>query len=298
MNTQNAILLCISLASVVVNMTVSNKVAKAYIQTQSDNLLFSLYNRIVTTLVLMIYARTFYLHPVTLLLAAAFAFVSVVCSVMHILAYKNGPMSLTTLISSGGSLIISSLAGILFFGESVTPVQVAGIILILLVIYLFSDVKQGGNGNIQPLWIPVIILAAVLNGGQGIIQKMQGATSYTDEKPVFLLYTFLIGVFLIAIWLWLNMNTGKKEPVTLEKPSVLIGPAVISGVCIAVVNVINLKLAIEVPAPIFFPLYCGGSIIFSTLVSSLVFKEKLTTKQKISFVIGFVAIFMVADIIG
>ena len=279
-------------------MTVSNKVAKAYIQTQSDNLLFSLYNRIVTTLVLMIYARTFYLHPVTLLLAAAFAFVSVVCSVMHILAYKNGPMSLTTLISSGGSLIISSLAGILFFGESVTPVQVAGIILILLVIYLLSDVKQGGSGNIQPLWIPVIILAAVLNGGQGIIQKMQGATPYTDEKPVFLLYTFLIGVFLIAIWLWLNMNTGKKEPVTLEKPSVLIGPAVISGICIAVVNVINLKLAIEVPAPIFFPLYCGGSIIFSTLVSSLVFKEKLTTKQKISFVIGFVAIFMVADIIG
>ena len=279
-------------------MTVSNKVAKACIQTQSDNLLFSLYNRIVTTLVLMIYARTFYLHPVTLLLAAAFAFVSVVCSVMHILAYKNGPMSLTTLISSGGSLIISSLAGILFFGESVTPVQVAGIILILLVIYLLSDVKQGGSGNIQPLWIPVIILAAVLNGGQGIIQKLQGATPYTDEKPVFLLYTFLIGVFLIAIWLWLNMNTGKKEPVTLEKPSVLIGPAVISGICIAVVNVINLKLAIEVPAPIFFPLYCGGSIIFSTLVSSLVFKEKLTTKQKISFVIGFVAIFMVANIIG
>ena len=279
-------------------MTVSNKVAKACIRNQSDNLLFSLYNRIVTTLVLMIYARTFYLHPVTLLLAAAFAFVSVVCSVMHILAYKNGPMSLTTLISSGGSLIISSLAGILFFGESVTPVQVAGILLILLVIYLLSDVKQGGSGNIQPLWIPVIILAAVLNGGQGIIQKMQGATPYTDEKPVFLLYTFLIGVFLIAIWLWLNMNTGKKEPVTLEKPSVLIGPAVISGICIAVVNVINLKLAIEVPAPIFFPLYCGGSIIFSTLVSSLVFKEKLTTKQKISFVIGFVAIFMVANIIG
>ena len=62
------------------------------------------------------------------------------------------------------------------------------------------------------------------------------------------------------------------------------------------VNIINLKLAIEVPSAVFFPINSGGYIILTSIASSLYFKEKLTRQQKLSFMISFAALFLVANI--
>ena len=90
-------------------------------------------------------------------------------------------------------------------------------------------------------------------------------------------------------------NTGSKEPVTFSVKKILPG-AVIGGLTCAVANIINLKLAIEVPSVVFFPIYSGGLIMTNALVSSFWFKEKLSARQKIAFVIGFVAVFMLANV--
>lgn len=289
----NAILLLIAVMSAALCTASKNKVAKNNLKTQSDSLYFSLLTNIFCALVMFLYARTFRIHTVTLLLAIVFGGASMMSGLMNMVAFRYGPMSLTSLISSGCSLIISTILGTVLFHESVTPIQIVGVVLVLVVITLLT--KQGDDKNIQKKWLPSVALAALFGGSLGIIQKLQGATAYADEKPVFLLYTFLLCTVFNEVWLLINKNTGKKEPVTFPLKAVLLS-AVIGGVTCAITNIINLKLAIEIPAVIFFPVYSGGLIMVNALVSALWFREKLSKRQKAAFAIGFAAIFMLADI--
>jgi multidrug transporter EmrE-like cation transporter len=51
-------------------------------------------------------------------------------------------------------------------------------------------------------------------------------------------------------------------------------------------NFINLKLSGMLPSQLFFPLINGSAIVLSSLVSVLLFKEKLTRRQTIGLVGG------------
>lgn len=49
-------------------------------------------------------------------------------------------------------------------------------------------------------------------------------------------------------------------------------------------------LSNTVPASVMFPFIAAGGIIATALVSMFVYKEKLSTQQKIGFVLGILAI--------
>ena len=289
----NIVLVTISMLTSALGTAAKNKIAKNELHTRSDNLLFNFLMNVFCMLVMLVYARSFSLHTVTLILAVIFGAASMMSGFMNMVSFRYGPMSLTSLVSSGGSLIISVVLGTILFKESVVPVQIAGGILMLVTIFLLSNLKN--DRNIRAQWLPCVLSAAAFGGSLGIIQKYQGATGLSEEKPVFLLYTFLVCTLLSGAWFMAHKNTGSKEPVTFSVKKILPG-AVIGGVTCAVANIINLKLAIEVPSVVFFPIYSGGLIMTNALVSSFWFKEKLSARQKIAFIIGFVAVFMLANV--
>ena len=294
MNLFNSILLVLSLACVVFGSCINNKVAKTFLTNYSDSLFYNLLLHGVGTVVMFLYARSFTIHGTTFLLAALFGLDSVLCCIFSVLAFKNGPLGLTTLVTSAGALLFSTVFGTLLFHETVIPVQVIGIALILSSMVILTG--ERGEGNINRTWFFLVIAQAFCTGMQGIIQKWQGATPYAGEKPVFLLYTFIFCTFFVGIWLLLRTRAIKDEPVAVTLKSFLLPAALITGCTTAVVNIINLKLVIEVPAAVFFPINNGGYIILTSIASSLYFKEKLTRQQKLSFVISFIAIFLVANV--
>lgn len=293
MNALNFGLLAVSLACVVFGSCLNNHVAKTVVNTYSDTLFYNLLLHVVGIVVMFLYARTFAIHASTLFLAALFGADSMLCTVLAVLSFKNGPMALSTLVGSAGSLLCSSVLGTILFHETVKPVQVVGIALILLAMVILTGAKT--EGKLSRTWFVCILSQAFFGGMQGIIQKWQGATPYADEKPVFLLYTFIFCTIFVALWLVIRANTGKREKVTVSAKSFFPAAAIV-GVTTSLVNIINLKLAIEIPAAVFFPINSGGYIILTSIASSLYFKEKLSKRQKVSFVIGFIAIFLVADI--
>lgn len=293
MTATTAILLLITTLSAALGSAAKNKVAKKILKTQSDNLCFSFVINIFCMLIMFLNARTFSIHRDTFLLAIAFGAASMMSGLMSMVSLRYGPMSLTSLICSGGSLIISTVLGTILFHETVVPIQIVGFVLILVVILLLSRTDK--EKNIHPRWFTTVALSAIFTGSTGIIQKFQGASAYADEKPVFLLYTFLFCSLFNGVWLTLHRNTGKKEPITYSLKQIL-PIAAIAGMTCAITNIINLKLAIEVPAVIFFPAYSGGLIMMSALISALWFREKLSARQKFAFVVGFAAIFMLANV--
>lgn len=295
MNTTNFLLLAISLTAAVTGLSVDNKAAKQLIRSQSDVLFFHLLTNLSSTVIMLFYAGTFRAHGVTVLLALLFGLCNMIAGVVFTLCFHNGPMSLTSMAGSGGCMLVTTVLGIILFSESVKVLQIIGIVLILFSICLLT--KKNDSGNIRPAWFLTILLYWIFAGSLGIIQKLQGATGLSDEKPVFLLYTFLFCTAFSAGSLLVKTRVQKAEKPTLSIRKVLLF-TVILGITGAMQHIINLKLAIEMPSAVFFPINSGGSILLSSIISSFCFHEKITRRQKLSFAIGFFAIFLIAGIFG
>ena len=73
--------------------------------------------------------------------------------------------------------------------------------------------------------------------------------------------------------------------------------ALIVGVCIGIVNKLNLYLSGKMPSIIFFPLVNGGLILLSAIVSIIFFKERMQKIQYISILVGVVAIALISNIL-
>jgi drug/metabolite transporter (DMT)-like permease len=64
----------------------------------------------------------------------------------------------------------------------------------------------------------------------------------------------------------------------------------VSGVCGAVNNKLNLYLSGVIDSVVFFPVVNGGGLVLTTLASLLIFKERLRTKQWIGILFGIASV--------
>ena len=65
------------------------------------------------------------------------------------------------------------------------------------------------------------------------------------------------------------------------------------GVCVGALNLLNLNLSGKIPSVILFPIYNVGSLLLTTVISSVIYKDKISKRQSVGFVIGIVAILIV-----
>jgi len=69
---------------------------------------------------------------------------------------------------------------------------------------------------------------------------------------------------------------------------VIIG--LICGGCSFGMNYINLKLSGLLPSQLFFPLVNGSAIVLSSLMSVIIFREKLSKRQTVGLIGGIVSL--------
>ena len=68
----------------------------------------------------------------------------------------------------------------------------------------------------------------------------------------------------------------------------------VGGGC-AVNNKLNLYLSGVLDSAVFFPIVNGGGLVLTTFASSVLFKEKLNTKQWIGLIVGIVSVLFLAN---
>ena len=87
------------------------------------------------------------------------------------------------------------------------------------------------------------------------------------------------------------MIKGKLKEVKLNKKIIML--AGVSGLCTFCMNFLNLKLSGLLPSQLFFPVVNGSSIVLSSLMAVIIFKEKLSKKQLIGLVGGIISLIMI-----
>ena len=230
----------------------------------------------------------------TLISAIIFGIATALSCLFALKATGIGPLSYTTVIISS-STVITALSGCIFWGEQIKITQIIGIVLMMAC--LFCSVKKDEVTTRTSIkWLILCIIALLFSGSVGIMQKIHQSSQHADELYAFLVIAFEASTVWSLVALVFSIkkekgrifvkNAGGSIAITLK--TVLI--AMVSGICSAACNAINLYLSGKMPSAVLFPILNGGSLVIVVVASMIIFKEKLSLKQWLGILLGVIAI--------
>lgn len=187
-------------------------------------------------------------------------------------------------VSSRLSVIVSLLLSIIIYGEDPNNLQLAGIFLALLTIYLFYKSLRRDSKNSLMLLDYFYLLAVLLGIGiNDFALKVFQHWRPVTEKPFFIFTIFLFSFLFSAMIFLLRKIKWDKE-------------VFLAGGILGIPNVFStffLLLALAaLPAIIVYPLVNIGIILLTTIGASIIWKEKLNTFGRWALVCGVMAIFL------
>lgn len=272
-------LVFLSILSVVYKNCVTNMLCKINLKTSNDINSFNAVSYIICILIFGVLLISEQISWFTVVVALLFGVVTAVSSMYNMLALSTGPMHITLLIVTS-SMIIPTLSGV-FFGEKFSILKLIACLVLIGFIYLSLD--KGKDRKVNKKWYLFCVLAFIMQGAIGVIQKIHQNSQYKNETSGFLFVTFLCSIIFVVF-----KNRGKVQIITFGKRNLIY--AVVCGLCVVVMNYINLKLSGILPSQLFFPLINGSCIVLSSLASIIVFKEKLNSKQFVGLIGGILSL--------
>ena len=199
------------------------------------------------------------------------------------IALECGSYVVTRLIISYG-ILVTIIQGFML-GEAVTVNKCIGIIIILVSLFFVKENNDTGETKISKKWIISISITVVSVGIYGILQRHQQIifeNNYTNEFMIISLG--VSGVFLL---IGAIVKEGKDLVYVLRHGGLY---AVGAGLSNGATNLLTLWVYVLVPLSYSAPVKTGLSIIYSFIVSKVLFKEKFSGKQLFGVFLGMIAL--------
>lgn len=198
---------------------------------------------------------------------------------------KSGTMAMYTLFLMTGGMVLPYIWGLFFLDEKFSILRTVG-----LAVILSGVVLSNFSGNkINKKQILMCIAVFLLNGCTSIVSKMH-QTSVAFESVNAAEFIILGGIFkfLFAGILFLiskKPSDSKDNNRTSLKKAVII---ITASAAIGGISYMFQLLGAEVlPATVLYPFITGGSIVFSTIIGVICFREKLSLKLIVSVLLCF-----------
>lgn len=188
-------------------------------------------------------------------------------------------LSLYSLFSMLGGMLLPFFAGICFFGEALTTKKLLSTAVITIALFIGMDRKA----NRTALWLCLYVF--VLNGMAGVLSKWhQSGTGMNLSSGGFMLLKSLVTIAICAILLLFSKKSGFKLNDAKSAVKNITGYGLMTGFA----NYFILIALLHVNASVQYPMITGGTIIVSTLISVLS-KEKVTGQNIISSLLALFA---------
>ena len=186
----------------------------------------------------------------------------------------NGAI-LTSAFSKSG-LIVPLLVCACFLGDPIRILQIPGILLIFLSIWLISTDKKSfamqtdRNTQVRPL----ILLAVLLScGSADTMAKIFEHVGRSDFDQLYFLILFATAAVLTTVLLLVEHKKTGKKPVLKE---FLAG--MLAGIPNYFSSVLLLKALNGLPSFVVYPCFSAGTLLLVTIIGAAAFKEKLGKK--------------------
>ena len=233
----------------------------------------------------------------TLMLGILFGLITFVQFVFILMSYEFGPFSYTSVIISL-SMVIPALSGYFIWGEKIAPVQIAGMLLMLVCFSLSVDFGKDSK-KASGVWFLFVFLAFLTTGFIGIMQKWHQSSEYKDELDGFLTTAFLFSFIFSALGFIVTVLLQRKrktlKPIRADLSPLIVILMALCGIFAAANNKLNLYLSGVMDSAVFFPIVNGGGMLLSAMVSLFIFKEKFTRQKWLGIIIGITAVIMICN---
>lgn len=211
-------------------------------------------------------------------------------------ALATGSVSITS-FTGCSSLLISTAFGVIYFKETVSPIQIAGVIILLFALFLTltnSKQESADDKKASKSWYIWCFLFFICSGATGIIFKLHQSSSARDAVNQMMLAASVTSTVLFLISsLLVQWKTDKTLPCIKSPAWVYV---ITCGIVSCGYNRLNISLSGKLPSIVFFPIFNGSVILFASLFAAIIFREKITIRQTTGIAIGTFALIMAAGV--
>ncbi|MBE6647636.1 MAG: hypothetical protein E7611_08400 [Ruminococcaceae bacterium] len=222
--------------------------------------------------------------PFTLIMSFFVAINGIAFTYLSFKALETTNLSIYSLFSMLGGMILPFAQGIVFYGEEITLAKIVCVVFIVASLALTVKIGDGKKGYIYYIGI------FVLNGMSGVLSKLFNEMPF--EKTSAAAYSMYGAAWTIVISGLLWIILAKRGRYQMPKYTVGIGMiAAAKGSINRVANFILVLALAHVDASVQYPMVTGGVMIMSTLVCF--FGEKKPSKRELlSVALAFVGLLL------
>ena len=213
-----------------------------------------------------------------ILLSSLSGLASACFTVSWLLAVSTTMYMMVEVFVTGG-VIIPLIVSNVIYGEPITVPDIIGVLLLLVGIYLISVREKGDGEKWNIKGVLLLIFAAVSSGGVSVLQKMYTKECPDDNALTFNLYVYVFAaIFLVAVTLISTLKSKKKIGTAVSVVKPVIGYVAIMAVCLFLNSYFMTRAASNLDSVILYPMNQGLAMVFSSVMSVTLFKEKLNLK--------------------
>ena len=219
-------------------------------------------------------------------IAAGLAAFTLLFQSCYVQAFRKGPVSLTTTVNNF-SILIPLLAGVAFFDDALSPLNIIGIPL-LFVAFVLIPMREGKEERgFSWKWLLLGISASVFSGTVSTLLLWISRTEFEAYKSEILVINFLLSS---AFAFLLSLRREKESIFRATKKSV--GISLLIGIVLGLFNLLSVYAVREISATIYYPVTTVLAILFAVIADFVFFKQRLGKKALIGFCFALVSILL------
>ncbi|MBR4868532.1 MAG: EamA family transporter [Clostridia bacterium] len=245
-----------------------------------SNTLFMVINGIVAVVVsavtLAVQQVSFKATTYSVCMATLIVSISAVDTILRLKAYEKGQVAIVNIFAIVGSIILSCLWGVLVLHETLSPLRIIAIAIMLVSVFVVSYAGQTkADKRLLGIYLAVSLATAFVS----IFSKQhQVETAYqTVDTLSFSIWIGIVRTLLFAIvglFLFIKPNQI-EQPIPKSASIYAIGSSTISGIGYVLSLVANSMLPIVITSP----LSVGFGLVMSAVLPWIFYKERLTKRQ-------------------
>ncbi|NOU98659.1 hypothetical protein [Paenibacillus planticolens] len=228
--------------------------------------------------------------PVTLIVGTCFGVIFVLTMFVYSSAMDSGPLSYSTFYFSS-SMLLPVVVSVLLWHESLGLWKIIGIGLFLISFYCISILGKGVSQKPRPIWYLYCVLAFLLNGALSVCSKFHQSQLGGGEVIEYMTVSFATATIAAALGM-LIFRPQKASFVSLTTTSwpYTLGVAVTTGGANAIIAFLSGKMS----GVLLFPIVNGSMIVSISLLSFILFKERVSKFGVAGMMTGLIAIIAIS----
>lgn len=228
----------------------------------------------------------------TLCITALSGVTTSVFVVCWLISVKRGAyMMLDVFLMLG--VLVTLLCSYFAFGEPIRPNQWIGLAVLIAAVFIMCSYSNSIKGKMSVLSFVLLVICGVSNGLTDFSQKLYIHTSEVQNAAVFNFYTYIFSALTLLIFYIFFKAKDSSGVGSIGILRSIFPYVLVMSVCLFLNSFFKTRAAHYLTSAQLYPLNQGCSLILSSIMSSVLFKEKLTPKCITGLLLSFAALLII-----